>query len=83
MVQIVTKTLAEIYWKQGDLQKAREIYQILAQRDPSDPEILKRLDELNRILTPPRSENPPHPRSKEERIQILERWLSQIQKRKR
>lgn len=83
MVQIVTKTLAEIYWKQGDLQKAREIYQLLSERDPVDPEVQKRLEELNRILNRPPDEVSSAPLTREERIQYLERWLSQIQKRKK
>ncbi|MCX8117498.1 MAG: tetratricopeptide repeat protein [Desulfobacterota bacterium] len=83
MVQIATKTLAEIYRTQGDLQKAREIYEILAEQDPSDPEIQQRLDELNRLTHPSPSWTPTLPRSRKERIEFLQRWLSNIQKRKK
>ncbi len=83
MDEIATKTLAEIYWRQGDLQKAYEIYKTLSQRDPSDAEVQKRLIELNKALNPSHPPIPPRPRSKEEKIRFLERWLARIEERKR
>lgn len=83
MSEIATKTLAEIYLKQGDLRKAYEIYQILSERDPLDEEVRKRVNELNQALnlSPPSSRSFPH--SREEKIRFLEEWLTHIQKRKR
>ncbi len=83
MDEIATKTLAEIYWKQGDLQKAYEIYRTLSQRDPTDVEVQKRLIELNQALNPSEPTIPSRPRSKEEKIRFLERWLAHIEERKK
>ncbi len=80
---MATKTLAEIYIKQGDIQKACEIYRILAERDPSDIEIRKRLNELDLELNPSRPSTPFPPRSREEKIRFLERWLAHIEERKK
>jgi hypothetical protein len=73
MEPMATKTLAEIYLQQGDLQKAYEIYKALAEKDPFDQEIQKKVDELRETLHP----SPP---SREERIRSLEKWLANIQK---
>ncbi len=80
--QIITKTLAELYLKQGHIQEAFEIYQGLAEKDPLDPEIQKRIKELKEHLPPPPSQDffPPH--SKAERIRVLEKWLSNIRRRR-
>lgn len=83
MDEIATKTLAEIYLRQGDLQRAYEIYKILSQRDPSDTEIQKKLKELNRAINPSPSSPLSLPLSKEEKIRYLERWLERIEKRKK
>jgi hypothetical protein len=83
MTEIATKTLAEIYLKQGDLQKAYEIYKILSEKDPSDPEIRNRLNELDQKLTTSLLSAQPLPRSREEKIRFLEKWLAHIQERKK
>jgi hypothetical protein len=83
MDEIATKTLAEIYFKQGDFRKAYEIYKILAARDPSDIEIQKRLNQLDQELNLSRPSGQSLPRSKEEKIRFLERWLAHIEERKK
>lgn len=83
MDQIPTKTLAEIYFKQGDLRKAYEIYKILSDKDPSDPEIQKKLNELDQKVNPSHPSAQPLPRSREEKIRFLERWLAHIRERKK
>jgi hypothetical protein len=83
MDQIPTKTLAEIYFKQGDLRKAYEIYKILSEKDPSDPEIQKKLNKLDQELNPFHPSDQPLPRSREEKIRFLERWLAHIRERKK
>lgn len=80
---MATKTLAEIYLQQGHLQKAYEIYKALAEKDPFDPEVQKKVEELREKLHPPPLSNFPHPISKEERIRHLEKWLANIQKGRR
>jgi tetratricopeptide (TPR) repeat protein len=83
MDQMITKTLAEIYLQQGHLEKAYEIFKALLEKDPDDLEVKKRLNELAERMThsPPWDNPPTH--SKEERIRLLERWLTNIRERKR
>ena len=91
MEPMKTKTLAEIYIKQGHLREAYEILTDLAGKDPSNQELRQSLTELRKRLdvtqpsdpTEPRSLPRSLPRSNEERLQILEGWLSNIQKRRR
>jgi predicted Zn-dependent protease len=81
MDQMMTKTLAEIYLKQGHLQEAYEIFRALSEKEPSDIEIQNRLKELSEKL----SSFPlihPSAQSAEEKIHILERWLASIRERK-
>jgi hypothetical protein len=82
MESLKTKTMAEIYLRQGHLQEAFEIYQALAEKDPGDQEARERLKSLSRSLgfSSPR---PPMARSKKEKIQVLEGWLANIQKRRK
>jgi predicted Zn-dependent protease len=79
---IVTKTLAEIYIQQGDFEEAYRILQALSEKDPSDREIQKKLAELSETLkrSSPLHSTPPH--TAEEKIQRLERWLTNIRERK-
>ena len=83
MEQLQTKTLAEIYFKQGDLRKAYDIYKILSERDPFDPEIQKKLNELDQELNPFHPPPQPLPRSREEKVRFLERWLTHIREREK
>lgn len=80
--EITTKTLAELYLQQGHLQEAFEIYQRLAEKDPFDPEIQKKILELKEQLHFTPSSDCFTPSSKEERIRLLEKWLSNIRKRR-
>ena len=75
MDHMTTKTLAEIYFQQGHLQEAFEIYKTLAEKDPFDAEIQKRLEELGEKLQF-------SPLSREEKIRHLEKWLANIRKRR-
>jgi hypothetical protein len=83
MDRIITKTLAELYLQQGHLQEAYEVYKALAEKDPFDPEIQKRVKELREKLHPFPPPNFPFPLSREERVRHLEKWLANIQKRRR
>jgi len=83
MEQIKTKTMAEIYLKQGHLKEARDIFKTLAEKDPSDHEVREKLRILNLkmgLISPP---SPSSVLSKEERIEFLERWLTHIQSRRK
>ena len=82
MDRLITKTMAELYFQQGHFREAYEIYEALAERDPFDPEIQKRLGELKEKLHPSPSSNLPYPLTTEERIRHLEKWLTNIRKRR-
>ncbi len=82
MDRIKTKTIAEIYLRQGHLQEAYEVLKSLAERDPADREVAERLKTLGEklgLLTPaPPSET--HPTK--ETLQALQKWLANIQTRR-
>jgi len=80
--QIITKTLAELYLQQGYLQEAFEIYQRLAEKYPFDQEIQKKLKELKEQFHPSLPPDLFPCPSKEERIRLLEKWLSNIRRRR-
>jgi predicted Zn-dependent protease len=82
MDRLITKTLAEIYLQQGHLQEAYDIYKTLAEKDPSDAEIQKRLEELREKLDPSAVSSFLSPLSREEKIRYLEKWLSNIRKQR-
>jgi len=83
MDRMITKTLAEIYLKQGDLRKAYEILKVLSEQEPSDKETQQKLIELSERLgvSPP----PLHPtdHTKKERIRILKKVLTHIRERRK
>jgi tetratricopeptide (TPR) repeat protein len=83
MERIITKTLAEIYLQQGHLQEAYEIFKALLEKDPSDIEIKVRLNELSEKLGYPLPAVSLSNLSNEEKILLLQRWLINIQKRRK
>ncbi len=82
MDRVVTKTMAELYLRQGHLQEAYEIYKALAERDPFDQEIQERVEELKERLHPLPLPKFTYPLSSEERVHYLEKWLANIRKRR-
>lgn len=80
---MITKTLADIYLKQGDLRKAYEILKVLSEQDPSDKEIQRKLIELSERLgvSLPTLHPPDH--TKEQRIRILKKVLTHIRERRK
>ena len=83
MDQIITKTLAEIYLQQGHLREAYEIFKALSEKDPSDIEIKMKLNELGGKLGLTPSAAPASNLSAEEKIRLLQRWLFNLQKRRK
>ena len=83
MEPMKTKTLAEVYLKQGHLQEAYEILKTLAEKDPGDLEIRERLRELSGKLgvAPPSIDQ--SVRSREKELQTLRNWLMYIQNRRK
>jgi hypothetical protein len=83
MDRIATKTMAEIYLQQGYLQEAYEIFKALAEKDPHNAEIKRRLEQLGEKLSLSSLLSPPPLRTKEEKIRFLERWLINIHNRRK
>ena len=82
MEQMKTKTMAEIYLKQGHLQDAYEIFKALADKDPEDREVEEKLGILGQRLGLVTPSIPSDLRSKNEILQTLQKWLANIQARR-
>ena len=82
MDRLLTKTLAEIYLRQGHLEEAYDIFKALSERNPSDGELQNRLRELEEKLTLSRPEPPRLDPYLEKKIHRLEEWLNSIRNRK-
>jgi len=83
---MVTRTLAEIYLRQGHVREAYQILKTLAEKDPFDHEVRARLKEVAQRLdlsNPPGPKEAPSVPSGEERIRLLRRWLANIQMQRR
>jgi len=83
MDRLITKTLAEIYLRQGYFQEAYEIFKALSEKDPSNKEVQERLRGLSEKLKISTSSNQHTLRSAEEEMRFLKRWLANIQERRR
>lgn len=63
-----TATMADLYAKQGDADKAREIYQSILHREPENADVRTRLDSLVQG-------------GANSKVQKLEQWLAKVKKR--
>ncbi len=78
-----TSTLAEIYYKQGELEEAIKIYTEVVKDFPDDERSKNRLEELKEIKETKESERSHEAILKEKKltiIGILERWLINIER---
>ena len=82
MDRLLTKTLAEIYLRQGHLQEAYDIFKALSERNPSDGKLQNRLKELEEKLALFYPEPPRLDPYLEKKIHRLEGWLGSIRNRK-
>ena len=82
MEQMKTKTMAEIYLKQGHLQEAYEIFNTLADKNPEDREVGEKLRILGQKLGLVAPAISSEARSKNETLQTLQKWLANIQARR-
>jgi len=80
---LATKTMAEIYLRQGHLQEAYEILKALFEKDPSNIEIQVRLKELSEQFNPSHPFSHPPVCSDEEKIRILKSWLANIRSQRK
>jgi len=85
---LATPTLAEIYFNQGQIREAIDIYESVLARHPEDHESARRLEELKAMVRPsaqdlPKLERPhgqDHLRARKEKmIAVLGSWLGRIQ----
>ena len=83
MDRLMTKTLAEIYLKQGHLQEAYEIFCTLAEKSPEDADLQKRVKELSEKLSLITSLRPSVTPTPPEKIRLLQQWLANIRERKK
>jgi hypothetical protein len=83
MDRLITKTLAEIYLKQGDLRKAYEILKILSEQEPSDKEVKEKLIELSERLGLSLPSIGPRDRPTEGKIRILKKLLANLRERRK
>ena len=83
MDRMITKTLAEIYLKQGDLRRAYEILKVLSEQEPSDKETQQKLIELSERLGVSSPSLHPADHTKKERIRILKKVLTHIRERRK
>ena len=83
MDRLITKTLAEIYLKQGDLRKAYEILKILSEQEPSDKEVKEKLIELSERLGLSPPSIGPRDRPTEGKIHILKKILANLRERRK
>jgi len=82
---IPTSTLAEIYYKQGELEEAIKIYTQVVESFPDDEKYKDRLEELKALRKTEEPERSHEAIIKEKKltiIGILEKWLTNIEKRK-
>jgi len=87
---ITTATLAEIYVKQGYLNKAVHVYRELLEVEPGNERLSQRLKELEQQIAGPEPTRPPEPSeaappesSREEKLlNVFESWLAAIRQRR-
>jgi len=83
MDQLASKTLADVYMKQGHFQEAYEILKSLSEKDPADVEIRMKLEEAKEKLGLPFFQLRAPASPPEEKIKALEEWLANIRKREK
>jgi tetratricopeptide (TPR) repeat protein len=82
--EIVTPTLAELFFDQGKMEKAIEIYEKILLKNPDDERSRQRIDEISALMTAEKPEEiyeEDNTRKKTEKmINALESWLEDIRK---
>ena len=80
-----TSTLAEIYYKQGELEEAIKVYEQVVEASPDDEKFKIRLNELKEMKEAEERRKAREGMLKEKKVRligILERWLAAIEQRK-
>jgi tetratricopeptide (TPR) repeat protein len=79
MPDIATATLAEVYFNQGKIQEAIEVYEKVVERNQDDPSARARMDELKNILEQARTLEKKREATmmrKKKMASILDKWLA-------
>jgi len=82
---VPTPTLAEIYYKQGEIEEAIKIYEQVVEAFPDDEKSKIRLNELLDLSGAEEQRETPAEIMKEKKLKligILERWLANIEQRR-
>jgi tetratricopeptide (TPR) repeat protein len=75
-LEILSRTLAQLYWKQGHREQALDMYRALVRRHPDNRELLQELDErLAEVKGKRAATSVP--------LRVLEHWAERIQRRRR
>lgn len=80
-----TSTLAEIYYKQGELQEAIKVYKQVVEASPDDEKSKTRLDELEGMKEAEERRKAREGMLRERKLKligILERWLAAVEQRR-
>lgn len=86
---MATETLAELYLKGGNIEKAYQIYQGLLRRNPTNTRLKEKVRELKLLLRESgrvpsgRDESPRRRGDIERAIEDLKEWLDRIQQAKK
>ncbi len=89
-----TIRMADLYASEGSIDEARDIYEDLLARDPSNPSIRAKLDALSAPAAPVRQESPPPPvaaaappappppaaEQLNPKVEKLENWLAKVKR---
>ncbi len=82
---LITPTMAEIYFKQGEIEEAINIYREIVKAFPDDKQYRTRLNELENMNEPQKVDEGEKDTTKEKKlklISILERWVDILEKKK-
>lgn len=80
-----TSTLAELYYKQGELDEAIKVYEQVIASSPDDEKAKHRLDELRGVKEGQEGEKEVSRSVRERKLKllgVLERWLAGVEQRK-
>jgi len=82
---LITPTMAEIYFKQGEIEEAMNIYREIVKAFPDDKQYRTRLNELEGMNAPQKVDEGEKDNTKEKKLKListLEKWLDILEKRK-
>lgn len=82
---LITPTMAEIYFNQGEIEEAINIYREIVKAFPDDKQYRTRLNELENMNEPQKEDEIERDMAKEKKLRLiskLETWLNALERRK-